>query len=148
MITKLKIALSAAVVLGAAPVGLAQDRGLPTLDIQKVCRQNDREVRSLFSNVAQDYFTICMDDEQKAREQILKDWATFPALAKSRCVQPKEYLVGYVEWLTCLEITRDVIKMRKDSGSPMSEAATVNGRRRCPIVQIGEDGSIKSVVAC
>jgi hypothetical protein len=147
MFTKSKIALSAAVMLGAASVGFAQDRSLPVLDIKKVCRANDREVRSLFSDVSQGYFSTCMDDEQKARELILKDWANFPALAKGRCVQPKEYLVGYVEWLTCLELTRDVIKMRKDAYAK-SKASLVDGRRRCPIVQTGEDGSIESVVAC
>jgi len=145
MFTTTKIALSVAVILGAASAALAQDRGLPILDIQKVCRQDDRAVRSLFSDVSQDYFNNCMDDEHKAREQLLKDWATFSTLAKGGCVRPKEYLVGYVEWLTCLEITRDVIKMRKDNGS---EASNVDGRRRCPIVQVGEDGAIKSVVAC
>jgi hypothetical protein len=128
---------------------LAQNRGVPALDVQKVCRQNDREVRLLFSDVSHDYFSSCIADEQKAREQLVKDWATFPALAKDRCAQPKEYLAAYVEWLTCLEMARDVMKMRKEQqGAATSKASSTKSGRLCPIVEVGADGSVISVVAC
>jgi hypothetical protein len=99
-----------------------------------------------------------MADEQMAREQLVKDWATYPALAKSRCTQTKEFLPGYVEWQTCIEMTRDVIKMRKEqavstpAGSNASRQSSSrpagSKTRECPSVKIGEDGSIVSVVNC
>jgi hypothetical protein len=99
-----------------------------------------------------------MNDEQTAREQLVKDWATYPVLAKARCVQPKAFLPGYVEWQSCIEMTRDVIKLRREqavSTPASSDASDRSSRRRtgsetreCPIVKIGEDGSIDWVINC
>src|SRR5260370_39998835 len=74
------------------------------------------------------------------RKQLETDWATYPASDKARCVQPKEYTPGYVEWLTCLEMDRDVRAMRK--GQP---AATSSDVHQCPAVQFPEDATITSV---
>jgi hypothetical protein len=54
----------------------------------------------------------CLDSEQKAREQIIKDHATYSSTDKGRCMRTGVYLPSYVEWLTCLEMERDVRKMR------------------------------------
>jgi hypothetical protein len=90
-----------------------------------------------------DVFSACMSDETTARDQLEKDWASFPTSNKARCIQPKEYLPSYVEWITCLEMTRDVKAMRK--GQP-EIATTVD---KCPVVRFDEDGTIVSVViAC
>jgi len=53
-----------------------------------------------------------------ARDQLVKDWASYPALAKSRCAKPQEYLPGYVEWLTCIEMTRDSLQILKETRAP------------------------------
>jgi hypothetical protein len=93
-----------------------------------------------------------MNDEQTARDQIVKDWATYPALAKAQCVQPNEFLPGYVEWQACLEMTRDVITLRKeravsaDVGRQSGRGA--GGARECPIMRTKEDGSIDWVINC
>jgi hypothetical protein len=55
----------------------------------------------------------CLDSEQKAREQIIKDQATYSSADKRRCMRTSVYLPSYVEWLTCLEMERDVRKMRQ-----------------------------------
>jgi hypothetical protein len=83
-----------------------------------------------------------VSDEQAARDQLQKDWASFPASDKARCIQPKEYLPSYVEWLTCLEMTRDVRAMRK--GQPDTSTSV----DKCPVVRFREDGTIVSVNAC
>ena len=54
-----------------------------------------------------------MNSEQRAREGIIKDWTSFSANDRVLCVQTGVYLPSYVEWLTCLEMNRDV---RKASG--------------------------------
>jgi hypothetical protein len=159
MLTNSKIAfVTAAIMLGAASASLAKDGGPPNIDIQKTCRESSSALLGLTGNDSQDTFSTCMDDEQTARKQLVKDWATYPALAKAQCIQPKEYLPGYVEWQSCLEMTRDVIKMRKEQAvsAPASSDASrrSSGRRtgseagECPIVQTTEDGSIDWVVNC
>jgi hypothetical protein len=161
MSTRSKIALSAAIVLGAilgaASASVAKDGGPPTIDIQKTCRESSSALIGVTGSDAQD-FSTCMNDEQSAREQIVKDWATYPALAKTQCVQPKEFLPGYVEWQSCLEMTRDVINLRKEqaasaAASSNASAQSSSGRagsksRECPVVQTAEDGSVEWVVNC
>jgi hypothetical protein len=143
MLNKWKIVVSAALIFASASAATAKSGGIPTIDIQKGCRAAEAELTALFGNQS-DAYKSCMNDEQDGHDQLAKDWETFPALAKSLCVQPKEYLPSYVEWLTCLTITRDVINMRKAA----SQAAGKGGKptsQECPVVNTGEDGNIVSV---
>jgi hypothetical protein len=153
MMTKAKIALSAAIILGAASAALAKDSGPPKIDIQKTCRESSSALSGLTGNNSQDLDT-CMNDENDAREQLTKNWTSYPALAKSACLKPSEFLPGYVEWLSCIEMTRDVIKMRKDqaksapASGQSSGGRTGSGSRECPVVQTADDGSIDWVINC
>jgi hypothetical protein len=57
----------------------------------------------------------CVNDEKSAREQLLKEWAQFPAADRTNCTQETEHFApSYVELLECLEMYRDVKTMRKD----------------------------------
>ena len=56
----------------------------------------------------------CLDSEQKARDQIVKDRATYASADKKQCMRTDVYLPSYVEWLTCLEMERDVRKMQRE----------------------------------
>jgi len=143
-----KIALAAVLFLGALSSSLAQGPGLPNLDLHRLCAQNDAAVRAILSDVSQDSVSNCVADEQGARDEILKAWSTFSALDKSRCVRPKEFQPGYVEWLTCLQMARDVTKTRKESASAPTASSAGEVRGRCPYVKLAADGSITSVVAC
>jgi hypothetical protein len=165
MLTKARMAVAAAIILSAASASAAKDGGPPTIDIQKTCRENVNELRNVFgSEIGQD-MSVCLMDEQEARDQLVKDWANYPAIAKERCVQPKEYLPGYVEWQACLELTRDVLKLRKEnapssSGSNASSSSGSRASRRpssrragavtgeCPVVKYTDDGSIDYVINC
>jgi hypothetical protein len=117
MITNSKIVVSAAILLVAASAPLAKGKGLPKLDIELACHASEKAVTAIFS-VTFDVFKSCMNDEGDARAQLEKNWATYPAADKDRCIQPKEFLPGYVEWLTCLEMNRDVKAMRKGQPGP------------------------------
>jgi hypothetical protein len=151
MMTKPKIALTAAVILGAASAALAKDSGPPNIDIQKTCQASSGALISVTGNAKAD-LDSCVNDEQDARATVTKDWANYPSLAKSKCINPGDYLPSYVEWLSCLEMTRDVIKMRADKRLPDTTSGQSSSRqtgsksRECPVVQFGEDGSIKSVI--
>jgi len=165
MLAKATAIVAAVIVLGSASTALAKDGGgPPTIDIQKTCRENVNALgTSLGAEISQDLM-VCLMDEQSARDQLVKDWASFPAIAKQRCVQPKEYLPGYLEWQVCLEMTRDVLKMRKENTSGAKESASgtsgssarrrASGRRNgavtgeCPVVKYTEDGAIDYIINC
>jgi hypothetical protein len=72
-------------------------------------------------------FDACISDEQAARQQLTKDWTNYPALAKSACLKSQEFLPGYVEWQSCLEMTRDVIKLRHDQAAAAPADSHANG---------------------
>jgi hypothetical protein len=81
MLTNSTIALmTAAIILGTASASLARDGGPPNIDIQKTCRESSSALIGLTGNDSQDTLGTCMDDEQTAREQLVKDWATYPAM--------------------------------------------------------------------
>ena len=125
MLAKATAIAVAVIVLGSASTSLARDgSGPPTIDIQKTCRENANALGTMLGGEIQQDLQVCLMDEQAARDQLVKDWASYPAIAKERCVQPKEYLPGYVEWHTCLELTRDVLKMRKENTSSTKESAS------------------------
>jgi hypothetical protein len=157
MMTKPKIALTAAVILGAASAALAKDSGPPNIDIQKTCRESSSALIGLTGNGNQD-LDSCISDEQAARQQLTKDWANYPALAKSACLKPQEFLPGYVEWQSCLEMTRDVIKMRRDQTAAAPADSHASGQssgrrtgsksRECAVVRTADDGSIEWVINC
>ena len=164
MLAKATAIVVAAIVLGFASTSLARDGGgPPTIDIQKTCRENVSALGTMLGGEIQQNMSVCLMDEQAARDQLVKDWATYSALAKARCVQPKEYLPGYIEWQTCLEMTQGVINMRKERASGTSESSasgTANASHRtsrrhggavkgdCPVVKYTEGGSIDYVINC
>jgi hypothetical protein len=59
-------------------------------------------------------FTQCMDAEKADREALSKEWSTFTADDKRHCTA--ETTMGgessYTELITCLEMARDVRKLR------------------------------------
>jgi hypothetical protein len=104
-------------------------REVPTVDIQKTCQAAAGVMVSLLGGSTTDQDVKgCLDSEQKAREQIIKDRATYSSLDKSRCMRTTVYLPSYVEWLTCLEMERDVRKMQ--AGQPSTPSTTTLPRVR------------------
>jgi hypothetical protein len=139
--TKSKIITSLAIVLVAASTAAAKDGGLPKLDTEYSCRASEKALAAA-TGTTSDTLGSCMTDENDARKQLERDWAKYPASDKARCIQPKEYTPGYIEWLTCLEMNRDVKAMRKGQ-SDISTSVD-----KCPAVRFRQDGTIVSVNAC
>ena len=157
--TSITAVASAAIVLGAASASQAQGRGgPPKINIQKTCNENIAALQTLLGNDIQQTAEICLQDEQMARDQLVKDWASYPALAKSRCAKPEEYLPGYVEWLSCIEMTRDSLQLLKEksSSSTTNTATGQSSERRvgravsdCPVVKYDEkNADIDYVINC
>jgi len=93
-------------------------REVPTIDIQKTCQAAAGAMVSLMGGTTTEQdVNACLDSEQKARDQIVKDGATYAAADKKQCMRTDVYLPSYVEWLTCLEMERDVRKMRGEDQS-------------------------------
>ncbi len=86
--------------------------GVPDIDIEKTCRT------AAGTGVAPTQADIdaCLSDDRGARDQLVKEWAQFSAADKVSCVQNARtaYLPSYVEWLSCLEMARDVKRLPED----------------------------------
>jgi hypothetical protein len=88
---------------------------VPAIDIQKTCQAAAGVMVSLMGGTTTDQdVNACLDSEQKARDQIVKDLATYASADKVQCMRADVYLPSYVEWLTCLEMDRDVRKMQRE----------------------------------
>src|SRR6266540_1707883 len=89
-------------------------KDVPAIDIQKTCKAAAGAMVSLMGGTTTEQdVNACLDSEQKARDQIVKDQATFSGADKKQCMRTGVYLPSYVEWLTCLEMERDVRKMER-----------------------------------
>jgi hypothetical protein len=95
-----------------AALEATSSRDVPVVDIQVTCEAAAGVMVSLLGGSTTDQDVKgCLDSEQKARDQIVRDEATYSSVDKSRCIRTTVYLPSYVEWLTCLEMERDVRKM-------------------------------------
>jgi hypothetical protein len=108
----------ATLVFGFAGAAQAQP---PSLNIQQTCRSAaNAMVKLMGGGVHRDHFDHCVESEQKARERMVQDWATFAAADKARCVQPRAYQPNFVEWQSCLESARDARKLGPSGPTPES----------------------------
>jgi hypothetical protein len=57
----------------------------------------------------------CASDENQARDQVQKEWTQFSPSAKAQCYEETntDGTPSYVEFLTCLEMERDVKDAQK-----------------------------------
>jgi hypothetical protein len=90
-----------AVALITGPIGIdfaqavkrgAVTGGVPNFDIKRTCRTSS--------------FPGCSDQEQVAREMLIKEWPRFTAQEKSTCAEDEKQgrgLSSYVGWITCLQ---------------------------------------------
>jgi len=108
----------AAIVSGFTSTAQAQAQA-PQVDIQNTCRLAAAAMVQLMGgSTSQRDYEICFTSEEKAREQITKDWSTYAADDRAQCLQPQVYLPSYIEWLTCLEMARDVRKLKGIEPAP------------------------------
>jgi len=117
--------LPTALALGAQLILTAAD-SVPDLNVEQVCEGIAEQGGVTFRDpaIAQEKKN-CIDSEQQVREQLVKQWSTFPAADKTHCVN--ESTMGgessYTELLTCLEMARDVRTMRREQEGQAAPAA-------------------------
>ena len=134
-------------VLGAATMIVVPASGLvdaaraqvPSINIEQTCRLGASVMIGLMGGSdSENDFKICLASEQKARDELAKDWATFSAADKTQCLQTKVYLPSYIEWLTCLQMQRDVAKLKQDqSGVTKEVGPRQSGAVTLPTVPLG-----------
>ncbi|KRR24852.1 hypothetical protein CQ14_05830 [Bradyrhizobium lablabi] len=90
------IALSSQLVVAVA------DR-VPTFDINRSCKLDAAAATGLTLDQS---VKSCVDDENRARQELTSQWSSFPAAGKANCI-PQESIGGtpsYVSLLTCLQM--------------------------------------------
>ena len=119
--TKRKLLATSLFCLSLATPGVASaaSAGVPTVDIAITCRTSEKALIAIFGAETQQTFEICMQSENQARTEIVKNWQSYPAGGRQRCVNTTGYMPSYVEWLTCLEMERDVRQLRKEPAAPL-----------------------------
>jgi hypothetical protein len=103
------------VVSTMAPILPAQSDQYPVLNVLPLCRgitsQGAEPLQAGDRKVSLDE---CLKAEQQDRETMIQEWPTFSASDKKHCVA--EATMGgessYTELVTCLEMARDVRKLR------------------------------------
>src|SRR5262245_46228407 len=101
--------VNAFVVSGAI---LVASNAPPTVDIHRTCDASTSELRRLFGDQTIASTESCVKQQMDALEKIKTDWSSYPASDRSRCIRPEEFLPSYVEWLTCLEMEKEVRRIR------------------------------------
>jgi hypothetical protein len=125
------IGLAAALTLGTITACLAEKARVPKIDVHKICREIDTATQSFYSKGSAGTISSCIASEREAHGQIVREWHSFPASARSLCIKPDQYMPTYLHWLTCLETTRDVMKMRKgQTAAGLSNARSTPSARR------------------
>ena len=91
---------------------------VPRLDLQKTCQLE----AALSTEISQDK-AACVDDQQKARDLLTKQWPQYSAADKSICLDmsASKYMPGYVELLTCLEMFQFAKTVHNES-APQSKS--------------------------
>jgi hypothetical protein len=107
---------------------------VPKINVQETCRAAAGVMVDLMGgSTTQSDVAICVESENKARQQLIKDWSTYPASDRASCIQANVYLPSYVEWLTCFEMNKSVRDSRR-AGNPASEITNPDGSVTMPPV--------------
>jgi hypothetical protein len=98
----------------SAPLVLTAAEQVPTLNVEPSCRA----VADGHSPIRRD-FNSCMDSENRARADVVKEWDQFKAAYKTHCVQLSTLggVPSYTELLTCLEMERDAAQLKERGGA-------------------------------
>ena len=116
----------ASLLLGSHLLAVADS--VPVFDIKKSCER--RDIEAVFGR--RDSNT-CIQSEKAARDQLKKSWGEFSAKDRVGCVATAKIggSPSYIEVITCLEIIRDLDKMRATSpDKPEGDGATRSRRKR------------------
>jgi hypothetical protein len=87
----------------------AEGDSVPTFNVEPHCRAVAAEATPVGDSA------VCMQDEQKARAQLVQEWTQFTRADKDHCL-PLALMAPeptYSGLLTCLEVERDARRLRE-----------------------------------
>jgi hypothetical protein len=62
----------------------------------------------------------CLESEKQTREKLAVDWWSYPAADRANCIESiKWFEPTYTELAACLEMSRDVRKLRENAATPI-----------------------------
>ena len=106
----------AGITLGFGLVVLAasSNGGVPKLDMNPTCRSPARLDLGGTADV-----NVCLASEQRVRDQLVKEWSTFPAQDRRECIELVTHggPPSYIELYTCLEMAREVRRLRRENAT-------------------------------
>ena len=114
MLRRLIIAIATASALGISfcPTDASARRtraagadSVPSWDVTESCRA---AASIAYGQTPSERVTSCLASEQRTREELNKNWSTFPAADRISCVKSLTFSPTYTELVTCLEMRRDV----------------------------------------
>jgi hypothetical protein len=115
MSRRLMIAIATGSTLG---VWLSQSAAVadsvPSWDVTASCRG---AAQAGYMQDTNENLKRCLDTEQRTREQLNKNWLTFPAADRTKCVKTQTFSPTYTELATCLEMKRDIENGAKPAGA-------------------------------
>lgn len=87
---------------------------VPNLNIKSGCRDLSNSQLNKTTN-----YSTCIGDEQNARTQLQKDWASFPASKHEQCMHlvTPPALPSYVALQDCLNMAREAEKVPDSIGT-------------------------------
>ena len=108
---------------------------VPTINIQETCRAAAGVMVNLMGgSTTENDIKICVETENKAHDQIVKDWSNFQASDRQGCIDTRAYLPSYVEWLTCFDMNKVVREARQQQGRSMQTITNPDGTTTMPSV--------------
>lgn len=88
----------------------AKDAGLPSIDLQTICRNREKALGETLNDQSRivELYASCMKSEEEAKAALLAAWKDIPARHRASCVKPNVYAASYMEWISCLELVIDM----------------------------------------
>lgn len=131
----MRVYLTTILALLALPASVQQAGAddIPTLHVEEICHgivaQSGYGLTAGDPKVA---FKQCMDAEASDREALKKEWSEFSADDKQHCTAETQMggEASYTELITCLEMARDVRKLRSEAAPSPKEAKSAKSKRR------------------
>jgi hypothetical protein len=103
---------------------VARPDEIPVLDVRPVCRGIAQQAMDPSETGGPDLaMSQCVASEQEVRGELVKAWPTFVPTEKQHCT--REATMGgeasYTDLITCLEMARDVRKMKVPHDHPLED---------------------------
>ena len=113
-----------ALMVGASLLITVAD-SVPRIDVSPSCRAAANGMVGLKQDMS-----VCLEDENGARDQLVKEWSQFSSQDRTRCtrVATSGSSPTYTELLVCLQMARDAKKLPKEEALPASPSPALRRR--------------------